>query len=122
MLKPLVALVVFPALVASLGLFWEEALLCKGKRLPVVQIVNRHVQRELKRNRAPGHRMLWNVTVARVQSPVMLRMQEAECQFPAFSVREQTLSLGGVRPRWEHEAIGSSLPERLWRNEGWKCR
>lgn len=98
-LQLLVAPLLFPALVPSLGLFWEEALLCKGKRLPVLQLFNRRMQRELKRTRAPGHRMLWNVTVARAQSPAMLRMQEAECQFPAFSAREQTLSLGGVRAR-----------------------
>ena len=54
--------------VPYLGLFWEETSLCKGKRLPVLQIVNRRVQRELKRTRAPGHRMLWNVTVAWAES------------------------------------------------------
>lgn len=98
-LQLLDAPLLFPALVASLGLFWEEALLCKGKRLAVVQFVNRRMQRELKRTRAPGHRMSWNATVARAQSPVLLRVQEAECQLPAFSAREQTLSRGGARAR-----------------------
>lgn len=98
-LQLLVTLLLFPVLVASLGLFWEEALLCKGERPPFLQFFNRRVQRGLKRTGAVGHGMLWNATVARAQSPVMLRMQEAECQFPAFSAREQTLSLGAVRAR-----------------------